>query len=635
MMNQIILTATTLFPAMVALAEPITQYAPAALSSDQCINGNCGASVPEEGSKNALEEDAVDADADAPPDPLAMNLPDFKAHIKQTMEPIPPDVLYEILEDSIGVMNKHIERSYISNIAFPSALEDTMAKSGNYSDGTTAGSPSWVGDEGAQNATRPLYASFGSVLHMSSGDGLMSWLASLFHRKSIVDSNEDVNRPCRMDLLDDWDGGECLVGLTIEDYTSIRTSMDATRMDMVNAIKYDVLDRGEFLVHENGNWIDMDIDAMFGDKKFDTIFADSVLGAFDDGDDGNAAIPMHDMDLVIERLIKLLKPGGTLYMIGKQRHARIEGDAISVLHSDIVHMLDAAKSVSISSVIDFCLFGCQQLTQGTNLQLTRETPKHDLPATWVHRTTKRLGLNIFSSTLFPTYYTQYDMFSLIEEAKEWVEFLKGEFDRKTEESFLSVLDSLNARVEQVMDGEEVFTGGYDYVIAAEFPLIPDAPVTTAFPRPIEYKGKRKYDKDHDPWVEKLAMPPIEPGEFQFYKWANGDAYDGVSARIGIEAKLADTIRDYIKELGIWDLIIDTITGDPMPKNSTRFYNIESIYEKGKNFTWSAKRPDNFYGSDVRRPISIRKNFVALLDFSAQKLTFATLLHYSLICIGLM
>ena len=348
MMNQIILAAT-LLPTMAALAEPITQYAPAALSSDQCINGNCGASSPEDDSKNALDEE------DAPPDPLTMNIPDFKAHIEQTMEPIPQDVLYEILEDSLGVMNKHIERSYISNIAFPSALEDTMAKSGNYSDGTTAGSPSWVGDEGAQNATSPIYASFGSVLHVSSGDGLMSWLASLLHRKSIVDSNEDANRPCRMDLLDDWDGGECLVGLTIEDYTSIRTSMDASRMDMVNAIKYDVLDRGDFLVHENGNWVDMDTNAIFGDKKFDTIFAESVLGAFDDGDDGSAAIPMHDMDLVIERMIKLLKPGGTLYMIGKQQHERIEGDTISALHSDIIHMLDAAKSVSISYVIDFCL----------------------------------------------------------------------------------------------------------------------------------------------------------------------------------------------------------------------------------------------------------------------------------------
>ena len=213
---------------------------------------------------------------------------------------------------------------------------------------------------------------------------------------------------------------------------------------------------------------------------------------------------------------------------------------------------------------------------------------------------KRIGLNIYSSTLFPTYHTQDDLFSLIEEAKEWVEFLKGEFDSKTEESFLSVLDRFHTRVEQAMDDEEMTTGGYDYVIAAEFPLKPDDPVTTAVPRPIEYKGKRKYDKDHEPWVEKLAMPPIEPGEFQLYKWANGDSYDGVSARIGIPANLADTIRDYVKELGIWDLIIDTITVDPMPKNSTRFYNIESSYEKGKNFTWSAKRPDNFYGSDVSR-----------------------------------
>ena len=118
-------------------------------------------------------------------------------------------------------------------------------------------------------------------------------------------------------------------------------------------------------------------------------------------------------------------------------------------------------------------------------------------------------------------------------------------------------------------------------------------------RPTMYEEKVRYVVDQDPAIEELAKPKLKPGEMAKYQWANGDEYEGMSALIGISPHLVETITDYVKGLGIWDIMIDTITKNPMPPDSTNFYNVTSPYGNGeRTFTWSAKRPDNFYGSDV-------------------------------------
>ena len=116
--------------------------------------------------------------------------------------------------------------------------------------------------------------------------------------------------------------------------------------------------------------------------------------------------------------------------------------------------------------------------------------------------------------------------------------------------------------------------------------------------PTEYDPSTKYIRGKKPDVEELYLPKLAPGELQPHRWANGDPYDGTSARIGIHDRLAPIITEYVKKLGIWDLMIDTINNNPMPADTTRFYTVKSPYVEGREFTWSAKRPDNFYGSDV-------------------------------------
>ena len=211
---------------------------------------------------------------------------------------------------------------------------------------------------------------------------------------------------------------------------------------------------------------------------------------------------------------------------------------------------------------------------------------------------------------------------------------------------------LLSRAEEYKYAGDVFRGKNDYVIIAELPIMNSSSSTseddcddddnvddgtipkntcsmmntannkvhhqvddTEVPRPTMYEYKVKYVVDQNPTIEELARPNLKPGEMAKYQWANGDEYDGMSALIGVPPHLVETITDYVKGLGIWDIMIDTITKNPMPPDSTNFYNVTSPYGNGeRTFTWSAKRPDNFYGSDVSRSLFC---FIMLV-FSSQR-----------------
>jgi len=136
---------------------------------------------------------------------------------------------------------KHIERSSI-NIQYPNALSTTLKLMGNYTDGTKAGTPQWVGDLNAQSYDTPDYTNLGSVLDLSTSiptlgqtnDGppppgtsnTLHWIASLVHRRKMVLTNREYDvlaKECRIDLLNDDDycynrGDCCLRGVTLDSF---------------------------------------------------------------------------------------------------------------------------------------------------------------------------------------------------------------------------------------------------------------------------------------------------------------------------------------------------------------------------------------------------------------------------------
>lgn len=524
----------------------------------------------------------------------------------------PHDIYHHLLEfneeaydrsDLTTKMQRHVERLHVQR-KYPRALQTTHSRLGNYTDGTKAGTPQWVGDEGAQDPENPTYAGFGRLLDVSSlfsstwwgitdfassVGGKMAWTASLVHRRALIREFGKGYAPCRTDLLDDYDsesGSACMLGVDLDAYVNVRDDPGMRMADLEMAAKMGILERGQF---RYGHFMNLDFR---DDDKFDTIVADMVLAAVDNDMDPNA-LDMEDMDLVLEKLMGLLKPGGTLYLVGSEPLLPVEGPG--GFYREILEAFEAVTSLS------------------------GYYPKRNLSAKWVGRNLQRLGMDVFSSTIFPAKHSYEDMKKKIDTTAEWlqeIEELQLPVPPAIIHGYYEMLHQLERRAADATKDGPIFSGDSTYIIAAskrseeEEDDNEESGGTVAGdndgnkkqqPPPVAttvYVPKERYQKDLNPAVEELDTTPLAVGEMATYKWANGDAYDGFSARIGIPPELVETVTDYVKKMGLWDLMIDTVYNDPMEPDSTRFYNFTSPYvSDGRNFTWSAKRPDNFYGSD--------------------------------------
>ena len=182
------------------------------------------------------------------------------------------------------------------------------------------------------------------------------------------------------------------------------------------------------------------------------------------------------------------------------------------------------------------------------------------------------------------------------EAKALVDDLdvSEDFRRSLYQMLLTLVDRIDSMTDYEIDA---IPAGNDYVIAAELPSPAKEPAA-AVEGPSPYVEMEAYEADHHPAIEELDAGRMARGTMEEYRWANGDPTNGLAGRVGVPPGLRDAIVGYVKGLGIWDLMIDTVLNDPMDLNTTRFYEVESPFGGGRYFTWSAKRPDNFYGSDV-------------------------------------
>ena len=279
------------------------------------------------------------------------------------VDPIPLDDLFELFSTTTKKVQRHMERIMVRR-AFPDALDYTMSKFGNYSDGTPAGSPQWIGEVGNNNKLDPSFASFGTVLDLSAANrgtvvNSLQWMASLLHRRSYVLSTNDHEKPweeplspCRTDLLDDYDTSDeyseedissiCLIGAEMTNFVSVRLDEHLTEEAVVKATKLNIVEYGEFIDGDASNWLELlRKKELLNGRTFDTIIVDGVLDADDDDD----ALPMHMMDLVLEEIVQLLKPGGQLFVVGQGPDQGLYDGEDGMAYTSICSTLDAIKSV--------------------------------------------------------------------------------------------------------------------------------------------------------------------------------------------------------------------------------------------------------------------------------------------------
>jgi len=500
---------------------------------------------------------------------------------------------------------KTLERSHLRT-THPTALHYTLSHSGNYSDSsiTKAGSSQWVGRTlNAQIASDPTYTTFGSLLDIvTSGahggrQDTLRWMSTLFHRRELVqyhgEENEDEARyikPCRIDLLDDNDEQpfmkQCLLGVAVEEVVSVVSNENVNEEEEEGERKRLWAEEQMRRLGYPSNKVE--VVSSLNEVKEGTLFDTIIVNGLPVQNNSNGGKEV--VDLKLEHVIQTyLKPGGIMYVFGEgplvNEEYSIENNGPGEqVFGDILDLLDSVKSLS-----------------GVH-------PQKPPTASFIHRTISRMGLNVVTSTTFPTSYSYDDVTSYLEEAVEWIDELDTQrVSQDMKKSYYQMCLNLLDRVEDLKEAgyEEVDTGGYEYMIAAQLPKNDSdhdddddahAAVLPTVETPTPYQPKEKYQADQDPNVEHLLFPPLAPGVMETYKWANGDAYDGLSARIGIPPQLKDTVIEYVKGLGIWDIILDTMKPEnQMRPDSTKILTVKSPYS-GQNFTWSAKRPDNFYGT---------------------------------------
>ena len=120
---------------------------------------------------------------------------------------------------------------------------------------------------------------------------------------------------------------------------------------MILAKEYNISNIGKFYTVPNI----LDIkESYFEGEKFDTIIANDLIFGANTDEDVNF-IGMHDMDTVLGKVMQFLKPGGMLYLVGKEPlKEQIDEDfeeEISLIYRDVMNVLDTVKLVRI----DLCM----------------------------------------------------------------------------------------------------------------------------------------------------------------------------------------------------------------------------------------------------------------------------------------
>ena len=124
-----------------------------------------------------------------------------------------------------------------------------------------------------------------------------------------------------------------VAAVTIKDYVCVRGTIDKKYEHMELAASWEILgDKGK------GQWRTGKITELeFGNQKFDTIVANGMLAGSEK--------ELQDMDLLLQKVVSLLKPGGIIFLIGTEPSKRVEGPENVI--NEITDVINSVKTVSI------------------------------------------------------------------------------------------------------------------------------------------------------------------------------------------------------------------------------------------------------------------------------------------------
>lgn len=193
-------------------------------------------------------------------------------------------------------------------------------------------------------------------------------------------------------------------------------------------------------------------------RQFDVVLSDYLLGAIDH-------FSPHKQEDIFDRVMDLIKPGGTLVLCGLQPYdMRSEGKKekdLAEANND-VSLLDAKEGAkALQLLLDV------ESIRDASFMLSRQRPYREIPEWWVKQKLDAAGLKVTSRKLFP----KVQMTGRLEQQLDWAANLADEVDDDP------LSDSLQARIKQLrkkVRKSKAFKDGYpvsyDYTIVARRPF---------------------------------------------------------------------------------------------------------------------------------------------------------------------
>eukprot|EP00985_Skeletonema_marinoi_P028848 scaffold26137_cov80-Skeletonema_marinoi.AAC.1 len=124
-------------------------------------------------------------------------------------------------------------------------------------------------------------------------------------------------------------------------------------------------------------------------------------------------------------------------------------------------------------------------------------------------------------------------------------------------------------------------------------------------------AKKKIDKSkYSPGFGHFLTHDLEPGQAELMRWEHdGSIVQDYAVRVGLPPDLVPTIKAYVKDMGLLDIMTNMLYDDPLSPGDAKWFNFQSPYQKQslaegsstdelRNFTWNVERPDKKWKSDM-------------------------------------
>jgi hypothetical protein len=221
----------------------------------------------------------------------------------------------------------------------------------------------------------------------------------------------------------------------MKSYTAITADETMHQRVYTEAQELDIVNCGNIVI---GNWED---DALLSGRTYDTIMADYLVGAMD-------GFAPYYQDLIFERLVRHLRPGGRLFVIGVQ----------PIPDSQVNSSNDNSNGdvfCRITKVRDACIL------------LANHRCYREYPIDWITRQISKLpGLHVTTTKQFPINYTYETMVRQINVGRSKLHLFASKGLAKEMGLMLDKLEKESYDVAKRQKNGKVILG-FDYVVVAE------------------------------------------------------------------------------------------------------------------------------------------------------------------------